>query len=89
MMFSFKDITASRRYYVYKETSWSNATLNEEHRVELETDTKSLSTNPYACAIKARHSYFFGWKTVGNIPWEISAMIIFLSKKKTEKFLKL
>ena len=61
MMFSFKAIIASRGYYVYKETSWSNAKLNNEVKVELETDAKSLSTALYACAIKTRHSYFVGW----------------------------
>ena len=68
MMFSSKAIIASRRYHVYKETSWSNAKLNDEVKEELETDAKSLLTDPYACAIKARHSYFVGWKTVGHIP---------------------
>ena len=64
MMFSFKAIIVSRGYHIYKETSWSNAKFKEE----LETDAKSLSTDPYACAIKARHSYFVGWKTVGHNP---------------------
>ena len=58
MMFSFKVIIASRGYHSYKETSRSNAKLNDEVKVELETDDKSLSTNPDACSIKARHSYF-------------------------------
>ena len=56
MMFSFKVIIASRGYHPYKETSRSNAKLNDEVKVELETDDKSLSTNPDACSIKARHS---------------------------------
>ena len=75
--FSFKAIIASRGYHVYKETSWSNAKLNDEVKVELETDVKSLSTEPYACAIKARHSYFVGWKIVGHIPREISRYVYF------------
>ena len=66
MIFSFKTIVASRGYHVYKETSLSNAKLNDEVMVELEMDAKSLSTSPYA--IKARHSYFVGWKTVVHIP---------------------
>ena len=65
-MFSFKVIIAPRRYHVCKETSWSNSKLNDEVKVELETDAKSLSTDPYACAIKSRHSYFVGSKTVGH-----------------------
>ena len=50
MMFSFKAIIASLGYHVYKERSWSNAKLNDEVKVELETDAKSLSTDPYAWA---------------------------------------
>ena len=38
MMFSYKAIIASRGYKVYKETSWSNAKLNDEVKLELETD---------------------------------------------------
>ena len=85
MIFSFKAIIASRGYHVYKETSWSNAKLNIEVKVELETDAKSLSTDPYACAIKERHSYFVGWKTVGHIPREISRYIYFFIKEENGK----
>ena len=67
-------------------TSWSNAKLNDEVKVELETDAKSLSTDPYTCAIKARHSYFVGWKTVGNIPREISHYVYFFIKEENGKF---
>ena len=77
-MFSLKAIIAPREYHVYKETAWSNAKMNEKVKVELETDAKSLSTNPYACAIKAKHSFFIGWKTVGHIPREISRYVHFL-----------
>ena len=64
MIFSFKAIIASRGYHVYKETSWSNAKVNDKVKGELETGAKSLSTDPFACAIKA--SYFVGWKIVGE-----------------------
>ena len=75
-MFSYNVIIASRGYHVYKET-WSNTKLNDVVKVKLETDAKSLSAYPYACAIKARHSYFVGWKTVGHIPREISRYIFY------------
>ena len=85
MMFSLKPIIASRGYHVYKETSWSNAKLNIEVKVELETDAKSLSTDPHACAIKAMHSYFVGWKTAGHIPREISRYVYFFIKEENVK----
>ena len=83
MMLSFKATISSRGYHAYKETSWSNAKLNNKVKVELETDVKTLSTDPYTCAIKARHSYYVGWKTVGNL----SLCLFFLLKKKMENFL--
>ena len=85
-MFSFKAIIASRGYHVYKETSWSNAKLYDEVKVELETVTKSLLTDPYACATKARHSYFIGWKTARHIPREISRYIYFYQRRKWISF---
>lgn len=53
-MFSFK---ASRGYHVYKEASWSNAKMNEEVKVELETEAKSLSTNFNSCAINKSEAF--------------------------------
>ena len=53
--------------------------------MELETDVKSLSTDPYASAIKARHSYFVDWKTVGYIPREISGDVYFFIKEEHGK----
>ena len=53
--------------------------------MELETDRKSLSTDSYACAIKATHSYFIGWKTVGHIPRELSRYVCFFIKEENEK----
>ena len=58
---------------------------NDEVKVELETDVKSLSTDPYASAIKARHSYFVDWKTVGYILREISGDVYFFIKEEHGK----
>ena len=59
-----------------------------EVKVELEKDTKSLPTDPYACAIKAKHSYFIGRKIMRHIAIEFSRYVyFFLLKKKMEKFL--
>ena len=82
-MYSFKAIIASRGYHVYKETSWSKAKLNEEVKVELEKNTISLSTDPYACAIKIKNPYFNDWKTVGHIPREISRYVYFFIKQES------
>ena len=68
IMFYLKAIIASHGYHIYKETSWSNGKIDEEVKVESETNTTSLSTDPYACAIKTKNPYFNDWKTVGHIP---------------------
>ena len=59
--------------------------MNDEVKVELETDAKLLSTNPCSGAIKTRSSYFVGLKTVGNIPREISCYVYFLINEENGK----
>lgn len=84
-MFYFRAIIASRGYHVYKETSRSNAKINEEVKVELETNTTSLST--YACAIKTKYPYFNDWKTVRHIPRQkYIVTCIFYSARTWESF---
>ena len=88
-MFSFKAIIASRGNHVYKETSWSNAKLNEEVKVELERDTKSLSTTHTRVLWKQ----VIPTSSVGNqeniFHDKSLPMFNFLLKKKMEKFLEL
>ena len=57
MAYSFETIIASRGYHVYKETSWSDARVGDEVKVELETDKKSIEKDPYSCAIKKKHNF--------------------------------
>ena len=75
MAYSFDTIIASRGCHVYKETSWSNAKVDDEVKVEIETNPKSIASDPYSCAIKAKHDYFVGWKTGGHIPPEIARYV--------------
>ena len=80
--FCFKAVIASRRYHVYKETTWSDAKVGDEVKVELETNPNSTAIDPYACAIKTKHKYFVGWKTVGHVPREISRYVYFFIKQE-------
>ena len=89
MMFSCKAIISARGYHVCDETSWSNAKLNDKVKVELETDAKSLSTDPYKCAIKASIPTSSDGKQWDIFQEKSVAMFIFLLKKKMEKFLEL
>ena len=85
MASSFDTIIASRGYHVYKETSWSNAKVGDEIKVEIETNPKSIASDPCSCAIKTKHDYFVGWKTVGHNPRDSSRYVYFLSSKKVER----
>ena len=38
--------------------------------------------NLYACAVKVKHKYFDGWKTVGHVPREILRYIYFFINKE-------
>ena len=76
---------ASRGYNVYKETTWSNAKVNEKIKIEIETNQSSIAIYPYACAVKGKEKYFDGWKTVGHVPRDISRYIYFFIRKENGK----
>ena len=88
MAYSFDTIIASRGYHVYKETSWSNAKVGDDVKVEIETNPKSVASDPYSCAIKTKHDYFVGWKTVGTFLVKFQDTFTFLSNKKVERLTK-
>ena len=54
-------------------------------KVEIEANPKSIASDPYSCAIKTKHDYFVGWKTVGHIPREISRYVYFFIKQEGGK----
>ena len=83
--YNFQATIASRGYHVYKETTWSNAKVNEKVKIEIETTHSSIAIDPYACAVKSKEKYFDGWKTVGHVPREISRYIYFFIKKENGK----
>ena len=82
---NFQATIASRGYHVYKETTWSNAKVNEKVKIEIETNQSSIAIDPYVCAVKTKEKYFDGWKTVGHVPREISRYIYFFIKKENGK----
>ena len=90
-MFSFYVLIVSRDYHLYKDNTWSNAKVYEEVKVgnevkvEVETDPKSIVADPYSSAIKSKHSYFIGCKTVGHIQCEIPRNVYFF-KEEDEKY---
>ena len=85
--YNFQVTIASRGYHVYKETTWSNAKVNEKVKIGTEINQSLIAINPYACAVKVKKKYFDGWKTVGHVPREISPYIYFFIKKEMEKSL--
>ena len=48
--------------------------------MEVETNKKSITVDPYACAIRVKHRFFDTWVTVGHIPREISRHVYFFIK---------
>ena len=82
--YNFQAAIASRGYHVYKETTWSDAKVNKRVNTEIETNQSSIAIDPYSCAVKVKEKYFDGWKTVGQVPREISRYIYFFIKKKME-----
>ena len=83
--YNFQATIASRGYHVYKETTWSNAKVNEKVKTEIETNQSLIVTDPYPCAVKAKNKYFDRWKTAGHVPREISRYIYFFIKKENGK----
>ena len=75
----------SRGFHVYKETTWSNAKVGDEVKVEVQISLKSIAYDPYLCAIKAKHEYFTGWKTIGQTPREISRYVYFFIKQEGDR----
>ena len=63
----------------------SDATAGEEVKVELETNHRSIAKDLYSCAIRVKHKYFIGWKTVGHIPRELSRYVYFFIKAEKGK----
>ena len=81
MVYRFEAIIASRVFHVYKETTWSNAKIGDEVKVEVESNLKSIAHDPYSSALKAKHESFTGWKMVGHTPREISRYVYFIIKQ--------
>ena len=80
-MYSFDGKIASRRYHVYRNSTWQNAKPGHKLKVERETNKLSKSIDPYACAIKIKHQFIDTWLTVGHIPREISCLCYFFVEK--------
>ena len=82
MVYCFEAIIVSRGFHVYKETTWSNAKVGDEVKVELRRNLKSIAHDSFSCAVKAEHEYFAWSKTVGHIPHEISWYVYFFIKQE-------
>ena len=84
MAYSFTATLAWRGYYIYKNSSSTNAKVGENVTVVMETKS-SLEVNPYACAIKIKNRFFDSLITVGHIPREISRHVHFFIKTEGGK----
>lgn len=55
-IFSFNAIIALHYYHLYKDTIWSNATMNDEIIAEVKANLKSMAADAYSYAIESKHS---------------------------------
>ena len=78
MCFSFQTKVPSRRFHIYKNTTWEN--VNQEVPVQLESNEDSKKIDPYCCAIKTMASGKL--ETVGHIPREVSRHTYFYIKEE-------
>ena len=83
--YNFQATIVLRGYHVYKQTTWSNAKVNEKVKIEIKTTQSSIAIDPYACAVKAKEKYFDEWKIVDYVPRKISQFLYFFIKKEKEK----
>ena len=58
--YSFDAIIASRGFDGYKETTCLNAKVGDKVKVEIDSNPKSLTIDPYSCAIKTQLNHFIG-----------------------------
>ena len=82
MVYCFEATIASRGFHVYKETTWSNAKVGDEVKVEVKSNLKSILHDPYSCTLKTKHEYYIGWKIVVFISREISQYVYLFIKQK-------
>ena len=57
-------IIVTRGYYIYKNTSWTNAKMGEKVIMEVETKIASLETDPFAFAIRLKIKFFDSFNLV-------------------------
>ena len=83
--YNFEATIASRGYHVYKETTWSNAKVNEKVKIEIETKQTLITIDPFACAIKSKNKkkYFDRWKNCWSCPERnFVVYLLFYQKRK-------
>ena len=79
--YNFQATITSGGYSLYKETTWSNAKVNEKVKIKIEANQSLIALDPYVCAVKVKEKYFDEWKTVSRVPREISWNIYFHKKE--------
>ena len=50
--YSFEAKIASRGYHVYKNTTWMDAKVGDEIKVEVETNKDSIKIDPYSMPVR-------------------------------------
>ena len=56
--------------------------VKDKVKIKIETDQSSIAIDSYTCEVKAKHKYFDGWKTVGQVSRYILGYIYFFTKNE-------
>ena len=68
-----------------KEQFGRNAKVNNKVKIKIEINQSSIVVNSFARAVKTKHNYFYGWKTVGHVPRKIPMYVYSFIKKEGER----
>ena len=87
IMYNLKAIIVSRGYHIYKETSWWIGKINEEVKVELETNTTFVVSRPLRVCHKNKE-FLFQWleNSRRHSTRNISLRLFFHQRRKRERF---
>ena len=83
--YSFQAATASREYH--KETTWSNAKVNEKVKIEIETNQSSIAIDPYVCAVIGKQNFLIDGNLLLMSREKFRGISTFSPKKEMEKLL--
>ena len=88
VLFSFKSVIILREYHVYKETTWSDAKIDDVVKVNLEANQSLITNYCYGYAKNTRHKYFVGWSCWSCSQRDFRICVFFYKIRRCKWFIK-